>query len=99
MLTSGRRSCSSATATTLDRLDREQEFHQQNERIDQFASEVNYDFRNTLNVATGRLDLVADKAARHLAEGGSSDVVTGEPTVRVWSRRPRTALGPVRNGS
>ncbi|MXR40550.1 GAF domain-containing protein [Halobaculum sp. WSA2] len=53
----------SHTATALDRLDREQELRQQNERLDQFASVVSHDLRNPLNVATGRLDLLAEECS------------------------------------
>ena len=50
----------SHTATALDRLDRERELQRQNDRLDQFASVVSHDLRNPLNVASGRLELVAE---------------------------------------
>ncbi|WP_423997602.1 GAF domain-containing sensor histidine kinase [Halorubrum trapanicum] len=53
----------SHTATALDRLDRERELQRQNERLDQFASVVSHDLRNPLNVATGRLELVAEECS------------------------------------
>jgi len=45
------------TKTALDRLTREIELREQNERLDQFASVVTHDLRNPLNVAKGRLEL------------------------------------------
>jgi len=45
------------TRTALDRLTREIELREQNERLDQFASVVTHDLRNPLNVAKGWLEL------------------------------------------
>lgn len=53
----------SHTATALDRLNREKELQRQNERLDQFASVVGHDLRNPLNIASGRLELVADECS------------------------------------
>ena len=53
----------SHTETALDRLDREQELQRQNERLDQFAAAVSHDLRNPLNIATGRLALVAEECS------------------------------------
>jgi signal transduction histidine kinase len=51
----------SHTATALDRLVRERELERQNERLDRFASAVSHDLRNPLNVASGRLELLAEE--------------------------------------
>lgn len=53
----------SHTATALERLNREKELQRQNERLDQFASVVGHDLRNPLNIASGRLELVADECS------------------------------------
>jgi PAS domain S-box-containing protein len=41
----------------LDRVERERELRQQNERLEEFASIASHDLRNPLNVAEGRLEL------------------------------------------
>ncbi len=43
-----------------DRERRERKLHNQNERLEQFASVVSHDLRNPLNVASGRLSLALD---------------------------------------
>ena len=45
------------TASTLDRIEREQEFQRQNERLESFVSVVSHDLRNPLTVLTGALEL------------------------------------------
>jgi PAS domain S-box-containing protein len=53
----------------LDRVEREQELRQQNERLEEFASIVSHDLRNPLNVAEGRLALARDEVdSEHLAD-------------------------------
>lgn len=39
----------------------ERELQRQNERLDEFASVISHDLKNPLNVATGRLELLADE--------------------------------------
>ncbi|WP_435063700.1 sensor histidine kinase [Halobaculum sp. EA56] len=51
----------SHTGTAIGRIERERELERQNERLDRFVSAVSHDLRNPLNVATGRLDLVAEE--------------------------------------
>jgi len=48
-----------ATAA-LDRIEREQELKEKNDRLEKFASVVSHDLRNPLNVAELRLDLVRE---------------------------------------
>jgi PAS domain S-box-containing protein len=43
-----------------DRVERERELKQQNERLDEFASVISHDLRNPLNVAQGRTALLAE---------------------------------------
>lgn len=43
-----------------DRLDRENELHRQNKRLDEFASVLSHDLRNPLNVAQGRAELIQE---------------------------------------
>jgi PAS domain S-box-containing protein len=48
---------------------REQELHQQKERLDQFASVVSHDLRNPLTVANGKLEQArAERDGEHLAD-------------------------------
>ena len=48
---------------------REERLRRQNERLDQFASVVSHDLRNPLNVASARLELVAEDCdSPHLAD-------------------------------
>lgn len=54
-------------ASVLDRLERERELKQKNERLDQFASMVSHDLRNPLSIARGRLGL-------YRKEGDESDL-------------------------
>jgi PAS domain S-box-containing protein len=44
--------------TALDRLEREHQLEQQNERLDEFANVVSHDLRSPLNVAQGWLDTI-----------------------------------------
>lgn len=43
-----------------ERVERETELRQQNKRLNEFANVLSHDLRNPLNVAQGRLDLVAE---------------------------------------
>jgi PAS domain S-box-containing protein len=53
--------------TALDRVAREQELTEQNERLDKFTSVVSHDLRNPLNVAIGRLELAQQEVeSKHL---------------------------------
>ncbi|MGM0604546.1 MAG: GAF domain-containing protein [Halobacteriota archaeon] len=55
-------------AQALDRLASEQELREQNERLEEFAGVLSHDLRNPLNVAEGRLELLADQCdSDHLA--------------------------------
>jgi len=45
----------------IDRIERERELEQQNERLGEFASVVSHDLRNPLNVASGRLAMVREE--------------------------------------
>lgn len=52
-----------------ERKEKERRLQRQNERLDQFASVVSHDLRNPLNVADGRLDLLAEDCdSEHVAE-------------------------------
>ena len=51
----------SIIADITDRKERERQLQRQNERLDQFASIVSHDLRNPLNVASGRLELLAEE--------------------------------------
>jgi PAS domain S-box-containing protein len=44
-----------------ERKRRERELQRKNDRLDQFASIISHDLRNPLNVAQGRLDLIAEE--------------------------------------
>ena len=56
------------TRNVTDRVERERRLHQQNERLEEFASVVSHDLRNPLNVAQGRATLVAEHTdSEHLA--------------------------------
>jgi PAS domain S-box-containing protein len=55
------------TRNVTDRVERERQLRQQNERLDEFASVISHDLRNPLNVAQGRATLLADQAeSEHL---------------------------------
>jgi len=55
------------TRNVTDRVERERQLRQQNERLDEFASVISHDLRNPLNVAQGRAALLADQAeSEHL---------------------------------
>jgi signal transduction histidine kinase len=57
----------SHTQAALDRVKREAELRERNERLDEFVSVVSHDLRNPLNVATGRLELArAECESEHL---------------------------------
>lgn len=50
-----------------DRVEREQQLRQQNERLDEFASVISHDLRNPLDVAQGRATLLAEQTeSEHL---------------------------------
>ncbi len=52
-----------------NRKEKERQLQRQNERLDEFASVVSHDLRNPLNVANGRLDIVAAECeSEHIAE-------------------------------
>jgi len=51
----------SHAASAIDRIERERELEQQNERLGEFASVVSHDLRNPLNVAGGRLELAREE--------------------------------------
>jgi PAS domain S-box-containing protein len=51
-----------------ERVERERELEQKNERLDQFASMVSHDLRNPLNVAQGRMGLIAEAHDNEHAE-------------------------------
>ena len=55
------------TRNVTDRVERERQLRQQNERLDEFASVISHDLRNPLNVAQGRATLLAGQAeSEHL---------------------------------
>lgn len=55
------------TRNVTDRVERERQLRQQNERLDEFASVISHDLRNPLNVAQGRATLLAEQAeSEHL---------------------------------
>jgi PAS domain S-box-containing protein len=49
------------TRNVTERVERERQLRQQNERLDEFASVVSHDLRNPLNVAQGRATLLAEQ--------------------------------------
>jgi PAS domain S-box-containing protein len=49
------------TRNIAERKRRERQLERQNERLDEFVGVVSHDLRNPLNVARGRLDLVAEE--------------------------------------
>ena len=49
------------TRNVTDRVERERQLRQQNERLDEFASVISHDLRNPLNVAQGRATLLAEQ--------------------------------------
>jgi PAS domain S-box-containing protein len=53
---------------TTERKERERELSRQNERLEEFASVVSHDLRNPLNVAQGRLELLAEECDSEHAE-------------------------------
>jgi len=50
------------TRNVTDRVERERQLRQQNQRLDEFASVISHDLRNPLNVAQGRATLLAEEA-------------------------------------
>jgi len=55
------------TRNVTDRVERERQLRQQNERLDEFASVISHDLRSPLNVAQGRAALLAAQAeSEHL---------------------------------
>ena len=55
------------TRNVTDRVERERQLRQQNERLDEFASVISHDLRNPLNIAQGRATLLAGQAeSKHL---------------------------------
>jgi len=55
------------TRNVTDRVERERQLRQHNERLDEFASVISHDLRNPLNVAQGRATLLAEQAeSEHL---------------------------------
>ena len=50
------------TRNVTDRVERERQLRQQNERLEEFASVISHDLRNPLNVAQGRAALLAEQA-------------------------------------
>jgi len=50
------------TRNVTDRVERERQLRQQNERLEEFASVISHDLRNPLNVAQGRATLLAEQA-------------------------------------
>ncbi|QLH77992.1 PAS domain S-box protein [Halosimplex rubrum] len=50
------------TRNVTDRVERERQLRQKNERLDEFASVISHDLRNPLNVAQGRAALLAEQA-------------------------------------
>ena len=49
------------TRNVTERVERERQLRQQNERLEEFASVVSHDLRNPLNVAQGRATLLAEQ--------------------------------------
>ena len=59
----------SHTKSAIERIEREAELTERNDRLDEFASIVSHDLRNPLNVATGHLEMArAECGSEHLAE-------------------------------
>jgi signal transduction histidine kinase len=60
------------TENALDRLQREQQLHEQTEQLNQFASMLGHDLRNPLDVASGHLDLLREECdsdrVEHIAQ-------------------------------
>jgi len=55
------------TRNVTERVERERQLRQQNERLDEFSSVVSHDLRNPLNVAQGRATLLAEQVqSEHL---------------------------------
>ncbi|MFD1686196.1 PAS domain S-box protein [Halobellus litoreus] len=50
------------TRNVTERVERERQLRQQNERLEEFASVISHDLRNPLNVAQGRATLLAEQA-------------------------------------
>ena len=50
------------TRNVTERVERERQLRQQNERLEEFASVISHDLRNPLNVAQGRAALLAEQA-------------------------------------
>jgi PAS domain S-box-containing protein len=50
------------TRNVTERVERERELRQQNERLEEFANVVSHDLRNPLNIAQGRAALLAEQA-------------------------------------
>jgi len=48
-------------ADVTERVERERQLERQNDRLEEFASIVSHDLRNPLNVASSRLELLADE--------------------------------------
>ena len=49
------------TRNVTDRVERERQLRQQNERLDEFASVISHDLRNPLGVAQGRATILAEQ--------------------------------------
>ena len=63
------------TRNVTDRVERERQLRQQNERLDEFASVISHDLRNPLGVAQGRATILAEQIeSEHL------DVLLGNLT-------------------
>ena len=55
------------TRNVTERVERERQLRQQNERLDEFASVISHDLRNPLNVAQARATLIAEQGeSEHL---------------------------------
>ena len=55
------------TRNVTDRVERERQLRQQNDRLDEFASVISHDLRSPLNVAQGRAALLAEQVeSKHL---------------------------------
>jgi PAS domain S-box-containing protein len=50
------------TRNVTERVERERQLRQQNERLEEFSSVISHDLRNPLNVAQGRATLLAEQA-------------------------------------
>jgi len=50
------------TRNVTDRVERERQLQQQNDRLDEFASVISHDLRSPINVAQGRAALLAEQA-------------------------------------